>query len=398
MADGVRRLSYADPRERLLFVAGLALALAAGFYVGYASYTLASSLGNYTSDEIYYVDSARRILGIVFHAEPRGSWPYSGSTDPDYVNPEHPPLGKYLIALSMVVCGDRPVCWRMPGIIEAVLLPAVLYIGYYAGFSREGLAPALSAGLAAAAAAGADLALRYAASVAMLDIHLAFFTGVAVAALAAGSWRAALLAAGLAASVKYSGFFLVPALWLYILLDGGGAKRRLARFAASIVVPVAVVAATWLPFALAWSPGWVVDQVWGALEWHTSSRPPGPPTSTPIGWLLNANPFYYSYSPMIGGIVTEELHVPAFVLAALVSVAALLRGRRAAGAFSYVSIIGGYLLLYAIGNRTLYSFYVVQLTPAMAGVYGDAAGMLGGAGACGVAPEGSPGTGGAAGA
>jgi len=324
------------------------------------------------------VDVARRILERVLAVNLSQPWEYSGDTKPDYLNLEHPPLGKYIIASSMLTCGDNPRCWRLPSNLEAALMPVILYLGFSVkrvlrGSRREGLL-GITAGLAASAAVASDVSLRYCGAIALLDIHQAFFEAVAIAFLASGSLRGFILGYSLAGSVKYSGFFLMPVAWAWIALERWGWRRRARFFLASIVVPALVLVAVSSPLILYLGPiRWYKEAVIGALGWHTTSRPPGPPTSTPLGWILNANPFYFSYAIMIGGETTTAMHVAAIAAGAFAIVYYISRNRLPAGAASYFSILGLYILLYIIGNKTLYSFYVVQLAPAAAAVYGDIA-------------------------
>jgi len=62
-------------------------------------------------DEVYYVGAARDIL--------------SGKVDPNWI---HPPLGKELIALGILLLGDNSLGWRIIGIILASLCPTALYM------------------------------------------------------------------------------------------------------------------------------------------------------------------------------------------------------------------------------------------------------------------------------
>src|SRR5262249_40909873 len=64
----------------------------------------------YIYDEQCYVSSARAFL--------------SGTGD---TNPEHPPLGKLLIALSMKAFGDNPFGWRS----ASVLAGAAIVVGMF---------------------------------------------------------------------------------------------------------------------------------------------------------------------------------------------------------------------------------------------------------------------------
>ncbi len=331
-----------------------------------ASYQLAESYSRHTayvSDEIYYVDAARRLLRDMAGFEVNESM-FSNKTGSDYYNLEHPPLGKYIIALSIALCGDTPICWRAPGIVEASLIPAIVALGIYSG--RRGSVGALAAS-AAALALAAEPSLYRAAAVAMLDIHLAFFTALALALAAAGRARAAALAGGLAASVKMSGAAAVLGVAIVNAYSSRPGERARAASEA-VIIALVVYAASHLPLLVIFSPARLVDEVIAALSWHTTPRPEGPPTSTPIGWILNSNPFYYTFAPAPVAAVTNTT-IQLYALAASI-VAPLLAGKRGlvavAGPAFHASVFAVYALVMALGNTTLYSFYAVQLAPSAA--------------------------------
>jgi len=343
----------------------------AGAYVSYTAWTLAhyylESGHLYISDEIYYVDSARRILRDVFGVPVNESM-FSGKTNPDYYNLEHPPLAKYIIAASMLLLGDEPLAWRFPSIIEAGLIPLLLFVAY----ARKSYPAALVlAGVAGALAAAGDRILAASGSLAMLDIHLAFFGSLAFALSLRGRYRSAAFAAGLATAVKYSGAAFVVAVALVRAWKRGSLRGWAVAVSETILIAVLAFAITFIPLALYFGPERIIDEILGGLGWHTTPRPEGPPTSTPAGWIVNANPFYFTYAYVaVGAEVTVPLHLYAIAVAPILVLAAGCHRERGemiiGGPAMYFSVIAVYLLVILLGNNTLYSFYAVQLTPGAA--------------------------------
>jgi dolichyl-phosphate-mannose-protein mannosyltransferase len=99
----------------------LALVLVAAFVSRVAWLNLPA--GGLIFDESYYVNAARILLGWVVPGEAH----YAGSAlglDP---NTEHPPLGKLLMALSMLVFGDNGIGWRVPSVVAGMLALWAMY-------------------------------------------------------------------------------------------------------------------------------------------------------------------------------------------------------------------------------------------------------------------------------
>lgn len=74
-------------------------------------------------DEAYYINAVRVMIGI--HPPPGAHY----ADAPLFLDPntEHPPLGKVLIAISMIVFGDNGIGWRIPSVIAGVVAIAALY-------------------------------------------------------------------------------------------------------------------------------------------------------------------------------------------------------------------------------------------------------------------------------
>ena len=74
-------------------------------------------------DEAYYVNAARILLGWPVPAGAHYAASVAG-LDP---NTEHPPLGKVLMALSMLVFGDNGIGWRVPSVVAGMIALAATY-------------------------------------------------------------------------------------------------------------------------------------------------------------------------------------------------------------------------------------------------------------------------------
>ena len=75
-------------------------------------------------DEAYYVNAARILLG--WTVEPGAH--YAGATAGLDPNTEHPPLGKLILAASMLVFGDNGIGWRIPSVITGMAALGAVYL------------------------------------------------------------------------------------------------------------------------------------------------------------------------------------------------------------------------------------------------------------------------------
>ncbi len=270
----------------------------------------------------------------------------------NYLNLEHPPLAKYMVMISSLVAGDEPLYWRIPSMISAILL---VVLAYLAGWRIFGLLGGLSASLLAYQ----EPILRSMGSVAMLDAQLALWTGAALVAVLYDRGLLAAVFSGLALATKFPGLFVAVAVFVYFIIKGRSLKNLLMMLAIIAVVYVAVNG----PLITYLGPQrWVAEHI-SAMGWHMTSRPSGPPTSPPWGWLVNYNPFPLSLNPKL----YAEVDPPAYMLTAVLAILLLgeWRTRKYAPLLFFAIIMLGYTCVYAAGNRTLYSFYATQLAPAV---------------------------------
>ncbi|HQH21649.1 MAG TPA: phospholipid carrier-dependent glycosyltransferase, partial [Thermoleophilia bacterium] len=211
-------------------------------------------LGRYRDvvfDEHYYVHDARVLL--------RGD--LAGSTEEPWKpaaprSVAHPDLAKLAIAAGILVAGDGPWGWRLPGALAGVALVALVFpLARRLGLSDEWA-------LAALILAASDPMLMLHSRLAVLDIYVALFTALAVylglrhveSGFRAGWLVACGAALGAAVASKWSGLLALPAVLLVVvppLWRRGGATRVLAAAAALFLPAAAVYLAASAPYFLA---------------------------------------------------------------------------------------------------------------------------------------------------
>jgi len=178
----------------------------------------------FTFDEHHFVPNARRYL--------------VGEADDN----DHPPLGKLLIAVGLLLFGDNPTGWRAASLIFG--LQTLLVV---AALARALFADRRAGWFAAAFFAGDGFFLAYSRT-ALLDGGLACLVLWSfLAAVTARTWRGVLACAvlvGLAASVKWSGGLAVVPAVAAILVLRRAPRRSLLLFAAAPIVHVGLWLAT----------------------------------------------------------------------------------------------------------------------------------------------------------
>lgn len=190
--------------------------------------------GSLIFDEAYYVQAARTLLGWTV---PAGAH-YAGSVAGLDPNTEHPPLGKLLMAASMLVFGDNGIGWRIPSVIAGMVSLLAVY-----GIVRSCRESAWF-GIAVVGILGFENLTLVSGRIAVLDILA--LAPVLVGSLLAlrGRWILAGIAMGVGILMKLTAMYGVGAVVLLYLLENGPGWWRARRIPLrAIRPPVLFVAA-----------------------------------------------------------------------------------------------------------------------------------------------------------
>ncbi|MEM4601808.1 MAG: glycosyl transferase, partial [Desulfurococcaceae archaeon] len=292
-----------------------------------------------------------------------------------YINWEHPPLGKYLVSLVMLLFGDTPFYWRTPVVTLGVFTAILVYLSILK-LTGSVVASALGAALAAI-----DPLSRAVFSIVLLDGYVAFFAVLSLYMALSKRYRLALFTAAIGGLFKASGLFTALPLALLVSWDeaSSGGKRSLWRFAFSLLYYLFIVAVLYLSLlTLASIPlisymglsSWFNTALVGALKWHLSTKCTGPScpiSSAPWDWLMGQNSFTLYIYPSGEAVYARGL-VPLWALSlalVVLFVPLTLRDMRknVSPLMLYAGIWLGYILIWALGSRTQYSFYAIHLEP-----------------------------------
>ncbi len=280
----------------------------------------------------------------------------------EYLNLEHPPLAKYILALAMLVGGDCPLYWRLAALtifsLGVGLLAAALYLSAPRLVPR-GMELSVVALLAILWPVALTKSSVLADAVAMLEPFTAGFGLAAVASALLGRRRLAYLLAALSVASKYTGLSYLAAIALWDRLESGPGRAALRAAAYTLAVMVLLYA----PLVYALGPARLYEKVIGGLEWFLESRPPGPVASTPLDWLTGRNAFTLYTNPEIVAAPNPALMAAGLAASLYLLVASPLNPLYAAIGAPLPAFMALMTLVYASGNHTLYSFYVAAVEP-----------------------------------
>jgi predicted membrane-bound dolichyl-phosphate-mannose-protein mannosyltransferase len=340
-------------------------------------------------DEAYYVNAARRILGLMV---PSGGH-YEDAPPGLDPNLEHPPLGKLLIALSMQLLGDNAVGWRLPSLLLGMAALAAFY-----GILRGVGATVWLAILAVGFLAFDNLVLVHS-RIGTLDILV---LGPVLIGAWFGSRRRWVLAGaviGIASLVKLIAVYAVLALLLMLawqLIEGWRRDRRVDRgvlkdgVLLSVSFAVVAIVGLWAldsRFTSFTSP---IDHLAHMLRYGASlTAEPGrssgcPGFSQPWQWLFNDCEINYlrvttgveSPDGTIVSVPTVDFRgamnpvlAAAIPLAGIFAIWAAFRTGDPVARWAVMWAAANYLpfvLIALVSARTMYLFYFLPVVPAVA--------------------------------
>lgn len=329
---------------------------------GTLGFFAALDFNEYVSDEVWYVPSARNIFKRILGYE-IGSYPYPEKENIRfYLNIEHPPLAKYIIGLAIVFLGDKPWFWRLPGIMEASIILVLVYL------CAKKISNSIITAFISSILIFLDPLISNMRIVAMLDIHQAFFIMLAFTFMLYDKPKLSALMIGFAGSVKYSGFFVIPALLLHMILSK---KRIMEIIEAVFIIPILTFVIVNFPFIIHFGLyKWISDQIW-AYRWHTSFKE-NPFISPPWGWLFNIQPFVLKYDaegkPLLVAKTNPYLY-PLIIPATVLFFILRFKDKLKKTILPYIWFWSYYLMyfvLYALGGTSQEIFYATSLSPFLA--------------------------------
>ncbi|MBS7622895.1 phospholipid carrier-dependent glycosyltransferase [Candidatus Bathyarchaeota archaeon] len=289
-------------------------------------------------DEVYYAPAAKSLLEM--------------NGDPNYV---HPPLGKALIALGIVVFGYNSLGWRIAGAVAGSILIPVTYL-----FGRRVFSDPVA--VLASALLIIDPLTHVMSRVAMLDVFLALFVAVAFLAVCYGRPYLSGIALGLASGVKLVGAFAVVGVSAYLICI-----RASGKLSGLLLVTLLTFMVSLLPVAVSLDSSPFINSFWFSVSWHLTLDSPHSYASPPAGWLVNIAPFpIYSASGLnITANANPFIYPLALPAAALLGYSALKRRDCQPSTLLILWFASVYGLFFALPRKTQFIFYLLPAVPAI---------------------------------
>jgi predicted membrane-bound dolichyl-phosphate-mannose-protein mannosyltransferase len=305
----------------------------------------------YLVDEVYYIPAALHYLApLVGHLKNVVTLFTEDRWAPYYINPEHPPLGKLLISLSVWVFGNNPLGWRLP----STIFGSIGIIGVYLAAKKTSPRTAL---MAATIYAVYPLEISMS-QIGMLDVFSTTFLAFSFAALVSGKPRLAALLLGLSTASKLPGIVGWLPLIYYVLINNKGAKKVLREFFIELII-------FYLAFVVWFTPMVIHYTIYSAIldQYYMvavqGAYGPGPGAITPIMWLFSFTQPTFNPTLFLNNPILTALCIPSIAYSAI-----QLR-RDPKSIFVLALFLASYgLIISAAVARPIYLFYFEDASPA----------------------------------
>lgn len=288
-------------------------------------------------DEAYYVPASISII--------------EDGTDPNYV---HPPFGKYMMALSILMLGDNSAGWRFFPVILGSLSVSILYLlGRKCYGTYVGIISALFLIIDPMAYTMSRLA--------MLDIFLMFFTIMGSLMLIEERYSISAIAFSLSCGIKFIGILPIMAAIIFLIY-----RKQSRQIWKLLMFPFIFMLLIYLPFIIRNSLSDWVENIFFVINWHITLTAEHPSISHPYGWLFNLNPF-----PVTNGENPIMISANPFLYPMVIPFSAYLIYAGYKEKLNYNQIypvfwfILTYIPFFLLPRETQYIFYLLPSVPAI---------------------------------
>jgi 4-amino-4-deoxy-L-arabinose transferase-like glycosyltransferase len=346
--------------------------------------------GSLIFDEAYYVNAARTLLGWVL---PDGA-NYAGSPPGLDPNSEHPPLGKLLIAGSMLLFGDNGIAWRLPSLLSGMGALGAFYLVVRAAGETAWL------GILAVGILAFDNLTFVHGRIGTLDMMVLLPMLIGAWLALRERWALAGIALGVGLLIKLTALYGLLAVGLFLglrLIGEWRSTRRLTvadlRPGLTVLVAFAVVAVggLWLLDSQVSTYASPFDHLQRIVEYGANLRQPVVQTgicpgadSGPLQWLFNQCQITYvrvdvtvrAGEEIVSSVPSIDFRGALNPLLANVMLLATLftggyawRSGNVLARWSVVWIAANYLPYVAISlvsNRIMYLYYFLPVVPGVA--------------------------------
>lgn len=244
-------------------------------------------------DEVYHAFTARRML----HGDPK-AWEW-WNTPPEGFAYEwtHPPLAKLGMVLGMLVFGENPFGWRIPGALLGVGSVFLVYLIAKSLFKDELI------GLLSSAVFALDGLPLVMSRIGMNDSYLLFFSLLAIYLFITNKAFLSALSFGLALSSKWSAIWMTPIL----LVSHFVLKKKLKlNYLWFFLLPPLVYLASYIPMFLTGHGFDIFVGVQKQMWWyHTRLDATHAYTSSWWSWPILVRPIYLYTSGYINNLVAN---------------------------------------------------------------------------------------------